>query len=181
MERGLTLIELVLSTALLVGGGGALLLGMHQGLRHSDYLRDLQVALNAVQGRLQELSATEFTTLWTGVEFTAARTAAGQCMGLYEDRNCDGILQAPEDLNANGALDEPLAGARLWVRLREIPPGATNPTLLDLYVSACWTSRSRAIGEDNNCNGVLEAGEDDNANGWLDSPAAASTRVAVRE
>lgn len=180
-QRGMTLVELVIGTAILVGGGGALLMGMNYAMLHEDYLSDFQVAMNAAQGRLEELSATEFSTLWSPIgEYAFAQTAAGQCMGMGEDRDCDGVQDANEpDLNGNGALDEPLAGGRLWVRIQSSIPAAANPTLLDLYVSACWTTRGRAISEDVNCNGRLDAGEDVNANGLLDAPVSVSTRVAT--
>ena len=175
-NRGFTLMELMVGTALLVGGGGALLMGMQYAMLYTDYLTDFQRAMIAVQSRMEELSATPFDTL------LAERTAAGQCMGLDEDRNCNGVLDvaAGEDANGNGVLDEPIPGARLHVRIVEFPIGTPDPTLLTLHIAACWTSRGRVIGEDRNCNGVLDvaAGEDANGNGWLDSPAMASTRVA---
>ena len=179
-DRGMTLVELMVSAAILLGGGGALIVGMHYAMAHSDYLNDFQISMNAVQGRLEELAATDLSTLWTDPSFATARTAAGQCMGLDEDRNCSGSL-AGQDLNGNGQLDEPLPGARLNVRVREFPPGAVNPSVVDLYVSACWNDHGRVIGEDASCNGQLDAGEDANGNGWLDSPAMASTRVAARD
>ena len=175
----MTMVELLVGTAVLVGGGGALLIGMQYAMAHSDYLRDFQLAMNATQGRLEELSATDFDALWTGNQFAAARTAAGQCIGLNEDRNCNGQLDAGEDLNANNVLDEPLPGGRLWMKIQRSIPGPQEPTLLDLVVSACWATRGRRVGEDANCNGQLGAGEDANGNGLLDSPVMASTRVAV--
>jgi hypothetical protein len=178
----MTLVELVVGTAVLVGGGGAMLLGMHYAMVHSGYLNGFQIAMNAAQGKIEELSATPFDTLLTGAAFAAARTAAGQCMGLNEDRNCNGALDLGEDLNGNGSLDEPLPSARLTVRIQASPPGAIDPTLLDLYVAACWTAGGRDIGEDQNCNGTLDAGEDINpTNGWADSPVMVSTRIATRE
>ena len=176
-QRGMTLVELVVGTALLVGGGGALLMGMQYAMIHANYLNDFQLAMDAVQSRLEELSATSFNTLLTDPTFAAAQTPAGQCMGLNEDRLCTGQL-AGQDLNGNNVLDEPIPGARLNIRIAPFPPGTTDPTLLTLYVSACWSSRGRAIGQDLNCTGVLDAGEDLNGNGWLDSPAMASTRLA---
>ena len=176
--RGLTLLEVIVGTALLVGGGGALLMGMQYSMMRADYLNEFQIVMNAVQGRMEELSATSFNALMTDPSFAPARTAVGQCLGLEEDRNCNGVLNGGEDLNGNNALDEPIRGAHLHVRIAPFPPGAMDPTLLTLHVSACWTSRGRAIGEDKNCNGFLDAGEDTNGNGWLDSPAMASTRVA---
>jgi prepilin-type N-terminal cleavage/methylation domain-containing protein len=181
-RKGFTLIELMVGTALLVGAGGALLVGMHYALMHSDYLSDFQIAMNAVHGRLEELSATDFDFLKNDATLADARTPEGQCMGLEEDRNCNGVLDvaAGEDLNGNNQLDEPLPGARLWVRIQESPPGTPMATarLLTLHVAACWSVRGRAIGEDQNCDGDLDAGEDLNENGMLDSPAMASTRIA---
>ena len=177
----MTLAELLVSTALLVGGGGALLVGLHYSMLHADYLGNFQVAMNAVQGKLEELAATNFNTLWTGATFSAARTTAGQCMGLGEDVNCNGIQDAGEDVNGNGALDDPLPGGRLNVRIRPSIAGAASPTLLDIQVSACWTTHGRTIAEDQNCNGLLENGEDKNGNSLLDSPAIAGIRVARKD
>ena len=180
-RRGMTLVELLVSTALLVGGGGALLVGLHYSMLHADYLGSDQVAMNAVQGKLEELAATNFDTLLTGVTFQGARTAAGQCMGLGEDANCSGTLNGGEDVNGNGVLDEPLSGGRLNVRIWSSIAGAASPTLLDLHVSACWPTHGRTIGEDQNCNGQWDVGEDVNGNGLLDSPATASSRVARKD
>ena len=178
----MTLVELMISTALLVGGGGALLVGMHYAVAHSDYLSDFQMAMDSAQGRLEEMASTSFDTLLTGAEYIPARTDQGLCRGLGEDRNCNGQLDGGEDLNGNNQLDEPLPGARLNILIKNLagsPPHGVE-SILNLYVSACWTTRSRRIGEDQNCNGFLDAGEDLNGNGWLDSPALASTRVARR-
>ena len=177
----MTLIELLIATALLVGGGGALLLGMHYTMAYSDYLTGLQVAMNAVQGKIEELSSKTFDELENGAEYAAARTATGQCIGIGEDRNCNGILNVGEDVNVNGVLDDPLRGGRFFVRIQPSPPAAVNPALLDVHVAACWTTRGRTVGEDRNCNGMLDAGEDVNGNGVIDSPAMASTRIAVKD
>ena len=191
--RGLTLVELAIGTALLVGGGGALLVGMHYAVIHADYLNEFQLAMNAVQSRLEEISAQDFDVLINPQAsvnpYAGALNATGMCMGLNEDRNCNDVLNGPlppnpaEDLNGNGVLDEPLAGARLNVRIVPMPPPDTgNPTVLTVHVSACWMTRQRRIGEDRltatPCDGVLNGGEDTNGNGWLDSPAMASTRLA---
>lgn len=181
-HSGMTLVEVLIGTALLTGAGGALLLSMNMGIAHGDYLAQLQVATNAAQGQLERLTASEFDTLRTGVAFQAARTAAGQCMGIGEDTNCNSLLDAGEDVNGNGALDEPLPGGRFSIQIRYADTrNPLNPALLDLYVSGCWLARGRRIGEDTNCNGVLEAGEDANGNGVLDSPVMVSTRIATQE
>ena len=181
-HHGMTLVEVLIGTALLTGAGGALLLSMNAGLAHGDYLAQLQVAINAAQGQLDRISATNFETLRTGPQFQAARTAAGQCIGMGEDTNCNNLLDAGEDLNGNNALDEPLPGGRFSLQLRNADSrNPANPMLLDLYISACWQSRGRRIGEDANCNGTLDAGEDLNGNGLLNSPVMLSTRISTRE
>lgn len=157
-QRGMTLVEVMIGTALLVGGGGALLLGMHYTLVHSDYLSDFQVAIHAAQGELERLSNENFGTLWTGAAYMGARQN-GQRVDINN----------PE-----------LPGGVLGVQIQPFPAGAASPTLLDLSVAACWTSRGRRLGEDQNCNGVLDAGEDLNGNGWIDSPAMVSTRLATK-
>jgi hypothetical protein len=174
----MTIVELMVGTALLVGGGGAMLMGMQYTRIHGNYLNDFRLAMNAVQGRIEELSSKEFSALLTSPAYAAARTDAGQCTGLAEDMNCDGVLNGAEDTNGNGALDEPLPGARMHVRVVPFPPGAADPSLLTLHASACWRWRGRVMSEDANCNGAMENGEDVNGNGWLDSPAMLTTRVS---
>ena len=130
-----------------------MLLGMQYAMIHAGYLSEFQVAMDAAQGEVETLSATSFDTLWSGAEFVNAR-AGGQRVSLPN---------FPQ-----GALA---------IHIRPVPPAAINPTLLDLQVAACWESRGRRIGEDQNCNGVLDPGEDVNQNGWIDSPVMVSTRV----
>ena len=188
---GLTLVELLLGAALLLMGGGALLLGMNTSMVHTDYLTQMQIVLNAAQGRLEELTATPFDTLWADPRFAQARPAVaaalpalpiGLCRGVGEDVNCDGVLNAGEDLNGNNRLDEPVPGARLSVQIRSADArNPANPALLDIYVSGCWASRGRAIGEDRNCNGRLDAGEDANNNTLMDGPVALVTRIGRAE
>lgn len=178
-RRGMTLVELMVGTALLVGGGGALLLGMQYALVHADYLTETQVAMNTVQGELEQLMATDFATLANPAGPFAAARAFGQCVPMGEDTNCDGVLQPAEDTDADGRLDALMPGGRMSIRIEESPTGSLNPSLLDIHVAACWTARGRRIGEDVNCNGILNLGEDVNLNGWLDSPAMATTRIAV--
>ncbi len=57
----------------------------------------------------------------------------------------------------------------------------SNPSLLQVFVSVSWRTRSnRVIGEDRNLNGGLDGGEDLNANGRLNSPAELTTLMAQR-
>ena len=56
----------------------------------------------------------------------------------------------------------------------------TNPELLRVTISVCWKQKNRVFGEDNNLNGVLNAGEDTNGNGIIDSPAEIVALIANR-
>lgn len=170
---GMTLVELLVGTLLLVGGGGALLLGMQYAMAHVDYLTSYQTAMNAAQGQLNTLSATAFDTLWS----TAQANPNGYRLCVGEDVNCNGVLDAGEDTDGNGLLN----GTRLGIQIKNADMrNPLNPTLLDLHVAACWNARGRRLGEDLNCDGDLDPGEDTNGNGWIDSPAMVSTRIAMQ-
>lgn len=182
-QRGMSLIEVLISTGLLVGGGGALLVGMSQGFLLVNFLTEQQVALQAAQGMLEELAAADFDELATSnnVLLGAARGTAGAGVCMGEDKNCDGIISPGEvDTNGNGRADRVLPTGRLNFRIRAIPGEAlSTATQVDLIVSASWRSGRRCIGgEDRNCSGVLDAGEDANGNGWMDTPVMVSTRVS---
>ena len=181
---GMTLVEILISVLLLVGTGSALLLGMEHASIHTDYLSQFQIAMDAAQGELERRMAMSFDTLWE-----QGQTAPlGQCVAIGEDLNCNGILDPGEDVSpANGQLDELLPGGRFSVQIKQADPrNPANPSLLDIHVAACWTSRGRRIGEDANCNGALDPGEDKSPVGspgrdWIDSPVMVSTRIARRD
>ena len=162
-RRGFTLVEVVIGALLIVAGGGALLFGMYYTGLHATYLRDEQAAINVAEGRLQQLTAASFATL---VSAPADQTC------LFEDTNCNGILDAGEDINGNIQLDsEPLTNGRVAI---QIHPVAGQPTMLDLRAAVCWTFRGRQIGE--GAAGAPCTNQD--GNWWVDSPAVVTTRVA---
>ena len=136
----------------------AYLLGMQQGMIHTDYLSQYQIALHAAQGRLEQLAATDFDTLWTGAAFAAAQA---------------------------GQQQEPLAnlpGGMLSIQIRSADV-VNPPNLLDLHVAVCWTFRNTArIGENNGNNNCVEtSGLVYPTAGWeVNSPAMVSMRVARR-
>ena len=181
-QRGVTLVEFLLSAALLVSGGGILALWIRYAGLHMDYLGQSKVAMNAAQGLLERLAATDMDVLWTQPEYAAARGAGQRCW--VEDLNCNGFLEPGEDMNDNGTLDSGplLNGGALTLQIRQPAADRANnpgrPSLLDLHVAACWRSAGHPIGEDQNCNGVLDPGEDTRDIGWIDSPIMVSTRVA---
>ncbi len=201
---GMTLVELLIGVALLVGGGSALFLGIQQNGILTDHLSNMQIAMNAAQSQLEVLKASSFDELVTGARYQLARTAGrAQCAGtadcsstvgsplvITEDVNGNGVLDPGEDLNGNGRLDTalPLLNGQVMFQIRTTNGGVPvdlrnpdSPDLVDVQVSVCWQSRGRNFGEDQNCNGMLDPGEDTNGNGWIDSPATVSTRIGRRK
>ncbi len=185
-NAGLTMVETLVTIALLLTTGAALFLGMESALSYTEYLSQFHIAMNEVQGRLGALAAVPFDTLASDARFAAARPPnPGLSLCLGEDGNCNGILDPGEDRDGDGALDaSPLPAGRLAVHIAQAPqdqvrnPG--NPTLLDITVSACWSHRGHRLGEDTNCNGVLDLGSDQNGNGVMDAPAMAALRLGRR-
>lgn len=150
-QRGLTLAEILVASAILLGSAGALLTVLTSSPAQAGYLGQLQVALSAAQGQLEELMATPFTTLATIPALTS---------------------QAIPELS-DGRL-------AIRIR-PSTPGNPLGSDFLDVVVSACWRDGRRMIGEDRNCNGAMDPNEDLNLNGWLDSPAMVSTRMARTE
>ncbi len=196
-QCGMTLMEVLIGTGLGVGGGGALLMGMHSAFIFVDYLREQQVVMNAAEAQLAELARHDFDELATNGTLASARAPSGQVACIGEDENCNGTLDTvytwgglggdlagEVDANGNGVADRLTTGG-LNIRIRPVTRADgtaetfNNATMLDIHVAASWRFRGRCIGgEDRNCNSVLDAGEDINGNGWLDTPVMVSTRVA---
>ena len=169
-EGGMTLVEVLIGTMLLVGGGGALLVGMQQATSHADYLSQFQIAMQAAQGELDELASTDFDTLLTTDCAYSLAPASLPCANR-------GIRTVTL---ANRSAQE-IAGALLTVQIKPAPGESPSaPSLLDIHVAACWRFHGRALGDNRNCNGQMEVGEDADGDGWFDSPAMVSTRVGRR-
>ena len=160
-HNGFTMVELLLGILLLVGGGGALLFGMLYAMDHTSYLSEFQIAMNAAQGELEMLEATNVDTLWSDPFYANARRT-------------DPLLQMGQ-----GVAVPNLHNGMLTIQIKRADP-QEPPALLDIQVAACWQHRGRPIGEDHDCDGFLDVGEDINLNGWVDSPAMVSTRIARR-
>lgn len=100
---------------------------------------------------------------------------------------CQGKLEEMRNSNFtnlyttyNGASFNP-DGFRLGEAKGTVFINNSNPSLLQVFVSASWKTRSnRVIGEDSNLNGSLDMGEDSNSNGRLDSPSEIVTLMAQR-
>jgi hypothetical protein len=155
-ESGVTLLEIAIGLMVLFVGGTVLVAGVRSTVSHIGHLGEKQIAIYAAQGQLEQLSATAMDTLWTGAAFAGARG--------------NGQFAPIADLPAavNGGLGIQIRSADT------IDP----PDLIDIHVAACWNSQGHQIGEDQNCNGQLDAGEDTNGDGWISSAVMVSTRKA---
>ena len=174
MKRGFTLIEVLISIAMLAIATSGLFLFLTGTPARAAHLGQVQIALAKAQGTLEELITIGFDELTTNVTLANARSPSGQCEdstgpGGESDGVCDIIPGLPEGI--------------VWFHVRPgtVGPVARPSSFLDLTVSVCWRAQGRVIGEDRNCNGQLDAGEDANGNGWLDSPAMVSTRLAENQ
>jgi type II secretory pathway pseudopilin PulG len=155
---GMTLVEVLIATFLLVVGLGALLFGMHYVMIHAAYVRQAQVAMNAAQGQLERLAAQDFDALMAD---------AGYCTGTCA--------------STRTVQQSSLPGGLLAIQIRPAPLDDTTPAFLDIHVAACWQARGRAIGEANGATQCADGTADGAANWWVDSPVVVSTRVARRE
>jgi len=184
-RAGITLVEVLVSTSIFVGGTGALLIGMNQVMKYGDYLSQIQYAVNVAQGQLETLAALPVSTLRWDPSYAGERSATGACYAGTTVAGCK-VLSALANLPDGRA---PLPNGRLIVQIRNADAlNPSNPEVLDLHVAVCWQARSGQwiVGEDNGggvsanrCNGRLDAGEDANNNGWMDTPVMVSTRVSM--
>ncbi len=165
---GMTLVELLIAMVLFIAGAGGLFLGMHYAMAHAQYLRQMQITMNAAQGRLEQMASTNFDLLAAGTVIIPGETVvSGNAL-------TDQLVVTP-------AAGTPLAtiGGQFALQVRPVAGQPIPPNLLDLHVAACWRNRGRAIGE---LNGAIlcqdRAAGEPASNWWVDSPAMASTRIA---
>ncbi len=137
-KKGFTLIEVLLAGAILAFCLCGLLLTYINMFILSDLARDLTLATNAVQAKMEELKKTSYAGLlaFNGVTFDIAGFASSNAKGLIEvtnnlgyvdltrlrivisfksrgrligeDNNLNGALDSGEDANCNGRLDSPI-------------------------------------------------------------------------
>lgn len=174
---GFTLVEVIFGVLLIVGGGGALLLAMSSATMHSEYLGQAQIAVNAAQGRLEELAATDFDVLWTSNSVTLGDRTVVNLVNARADR---ALLAVTTPLLPNG--QPVLSNGQLAVQIRPVPittpPATPTLALLDIHVAACWTYKTRAIGE-RGATSCQDGAADGAANWSVDSPVMVSRRVGL--
>lgn len=137
MRKGFTLIELLLTFAILAFCICSILLTYINMFILADLSRDLTLATNSVQAKMEEIKKTAFDNLLTfnGTKFDIDGFAGADAKGVIEvtdtayadlkrvriiacfksrgrvigeDKNLNGILDAGEDSNGNGRFDSPL-------------------------------------------------------------------------
>lgn len=115
----------------------------------SDLSRDLTMATNAVQAKMEEVKKNSFDTLsaLNGTTFDIFGFDSGKAKGRIEVS--DVTLRNP-----------------------------STETLKKVRIVVCFKSRDRVIGEDANLNGALNTGEDTNNNNRLDGPVELITFIA---
>lgn len=137
-NKGFTLVEVLLAGAILAFCLCGLLLTYINMFILSDLARDLTLATNAVQAKMEEIKKTSYAGLSTfnGVTFDIAGFASSDAKGVVEvtdnlgyadltrvrivsslksrgriigeDQDLDGVLDFGEDANGNGRLDSPI-------------------------------------------------------------------------
>lgn len=148
LVRAFTLIELIFTFAILATCILGILLTYISMFILLDLSRDITLANNAVQARMEVLKDADF------IDLTAGTTSFN--LADYGFISPNSAVQIIED----GYL------------------GYTSPAQLKrVRIVACFRSRGRVIGEDTNLNGILDAGEDVNGNGRMDSTVELITLI----
>ncbi len=101
--------------------------------------------------------------------------ATNAAIGLMEEVRSTPFAQIPNDYGDLNFAVNGIPASRGVVYVDD-----SNPELLEITVEVCWRQGNRVIGEDENLNGILDAGEDVNGNGRIDSPVELVARVANR-
>jgi hypothetical protein len=130
--RGLTLVELLIATLVMIPVCLAILYTFFQCMEYNDLARNSSIAVRACQQRMAQIENTSYGQIFAAcnnVSFTATgingrgvsyvdnsnpqylklttsfswRQKSGRVIG--EDTDLDGVLDAGEDKNANGILD----------------------------------------------------------------------------
>lgn len=160
-RAGLTLVELLMTILIMVGGGGAILFSMRAASIHTELLKQNQIAMNAAQGRLDQLASEDFAVLAKDGRYRDARVSSQQetFPALPDGVMALQIRQPASDQARHAAGSDPSV--------------LGSAELLDLHVAVCWTHRSRVIGETGCTDGP------DNGF-WVNSPVMVSTRMGIR-
>jgi prepilin-type N-terminal cleavage/methylation domain-containing protein len=156
-KKGMTLVEVLVAATILAFCLTGLLLTYINLFVLTDLARDLTYATNALQAKMEAIKNIAFANL-TALNNTNFNVTANNS----------------SDIIGKGVI-----------YVSEVIDPYTNTTYTDLRnmrTVISFKSRTRIIGEDQNLNGVLDAGEDNpsygaNGTGRLDSPVEAVTII----
>lgn len=149
-EEGFTLVEVLLSLAIIAVTLSGLLLTYVNVFVLADMVRDSALASNAVAARMEEIKNMDFDTL----------PAEAGAFNLTS-------YGFPSLLPSRGRVE-------VTTSFSGYPNTLTKVRITGTYV----TRYNRTVGEDANFNGVFDGGEDKNGNGRLDSPVEVVSLIA---
>lgn len=151
-SKGFTLVEILVSVAILAFFLCGLLATYLNMFFLSDLTRDFTLATNVVQAKIEEAKKKDFDSLSSFNEAFDSR-GFSESDASYEATLKKGIVKI--EINSTGYSDLKMA-----------------------RITACFQSRGRIIGEDKNLNGSLDSAEDINHNNRLDSPSELVALIA---
>lgn len=160
-RAGFTLIEVMITAAILAFCICGLLLTYINLFLLADISRDLTLATNAMQAKMEEMKRVAFDCLLTSSSATCPAACNNTCFSDSSTFNLEGINEGKGRIEVSSVI-----GSGDLKRIRLV---------------SCFRTRGRLIGEDSNLDGDLDAGEDtlvtDPAN-RLDSPMEFITLIA---
>ena len=158
---GFTLMELMIAAAILLFCLSGLLATYFQMFILSDLTRDLTLATNAAQAKIEEIRSYAYTNINA---FNSS--SSGYLVNLY-----DGATFNITGLDGRGAVEA--------CDINTCPSEVGNYTdLIRVWVEVSFRSRGKVIGEDSNLNGILDTGEDKNNNTLINSPVESMILIA---
>ncbi len=158
-KSGFTLIELMIGAAVLIIALVGLLATYTGSFNLNETARNLTIAMNVNQEKLEEIRNHDFDSIVTD----------------YSSGGSPGDTFSPSLLDGSGIIEVINDGS-------DVPAGVTSPDLIQVTITISWRQKgNRVIGEDANLDGTWDAGsEDANGNGQFDSPAQVITLIARR-
>lgn len=168
-SRGFTLLELMIGSAILIVALAGLLAAFIGCLRLNETAKNLTIAINGAQEKLEEIRNYNFNTM------VGAYSPGGSQGNTFTIDPANWL--AAENQRAVIYILNPQTGAIL----NTSPLANPGLALYEVRIAVCWRqSTGRLFGEDDNLNGTLNIGEDDNSNGYIDSPGQLVTLIAER-
>jgi type II secretory pathway pseudopilin PulG len=158
ISNAFTLTELLLSVAILAFVLVSILLLFINCIVFNETNRNITFVYKAIESKMEEVKNASFDNLYTASNCPSPKPTGSFC---HDDPpfNLEGFSSS----NAKGRI--------------EIISEADN--LKKVSVIACFfKSKNRTIGEDADCDGVLDSGEDANNNSQLDQAAKIITLIA---